>query len=53
MMKVSGGLILSLRVASMNQSRVKEFQWISPSKTILKNSMNSLVGSVWAMKAAK
>jgi len=48
-----GGLILSLWLASMNRSRVKEFQRVSPSITILKNSTNSTVGRVGAMKAAK
>jgi len=47
------GFIMSLRLASINRSRVKEFQKVSPSRTIFKNSMNILVGKVWAMKSAK
>ena len=37
----------------MNRSRVKEFHRVSPSMTILKNSPNSAVGRVGAIKAAK
>jgi len=47
------GFILSFGLASKKRSRVKEFQRISPSTTILKNSMNSSVGRVLAIKATK
>ena len=35
----------------MKLSKVKEFQRVSPSVTILKNSANSVVGRVEAVKA--
>ena len=48
-----GGLILRFRLASINQSRVNEFQRVSPSITTLKNAKNSSVGRVRAIRVRK